>query len=220
MMGRNPIIQKYPSNRNLLINDSNYCINKSMAKGERDLIKISETAKREDHWTFFAEKEYWVHVAHEHKERYSKNGRLYMDTKFKTIPLSENIMEVLGKRIIEYHIHPDMVVNHYFSCKPECIEELEFCKPFLIFPSENDFLNSFHVPDREYGLATSLGITTYKMHSEKAFKRKSMSKILKKSYPERTPEKTLEDFLDEYVAKVKDELGDYATIDFRHKQKL
>lgn len=219
-MGDNPIIHKYSSKTKLLISENNYYIKKGMISGEKDLISISKTARREDHWTFFPEKECWAHIACEHKERYYKTGYVSMQINFDRLPLTKKIIAALGEKIIEYHIHPDIVVDHYLSCNPGNIEEYNFYKTLLIFPGEEDFLNALKNPDRKFRLATSLGITDYNLHSKDIFKKKNLLKIFKRNYPKWSPKRTLEGFLEEYVGKVKNELRECATIDFRPSRNL
>ena len=213
--------------RKLFVADKDYHMLRKQRKGELDLVDISKTAKREDHWTYFHKASLWIHIAGEHNEEYnSKTGEVVMFVRSSYINLqTSDITEYLGGAATEYHTHPDDAVNYYFKCNPDnaqiMAEYREHMKSFLIYPSEADLMTSLKFNDRTHKIATSLGITTYELKSEELFRKKALGVIMLKCKPPLIRhDKPFEEWLENYVNNMKEELGNYATLDFCHKSRL
>lgn len=174
-------IYHYPIfRRKLFLSKNTYFLRRDQSKGERDLTEIAEKAKIEDHWTYFNDTNYWFHFDSPHHEEFLEDGRVIMNKTPLLMDKSETA-EVLGEDITEYHIHPDCVVEHIVAAKNEKRVNKLFFKSFLIFPSRDDFVNTVNHPDRTWKLATSLGITTYKLESDN-FTEEEYNNILDTSY--------------------------------------
>lgn len=208
----------------LFIADKYYHILKEQREGELDLVNISRTAKREDHWTYFNKASFWIHPSGEHHEEHDpETGRVTMSVQTNYINLqNHDITKYLGDAATEYHIHPDEAVNYYFKCKPENdLGQGEYMKSFLMHPSRADLMNSLKFDDRTHKIATSLGITTYQLKSAELFEKRNLERMMVKCQPPFIgSDKPFDEWLGIYVNNMKDELGNYATLDFCHKSWL
>ena len=213
--------------KKLFIADKYYLMPKEQPDGELDLINLAEKARREDHWTYFHRDSFWVHTVGDHHEEYCpKTGGVKMSMQSQPINLqNQDIIKYLGHAATEYHIHVDEAIRYYFKCNPENAKTIgqyrEYVKSILIYPSKRDLINSMEIDDRTFKLATSLGITTYKLKSSELFEKKNLEQMMLDCQPPfADSDRPFEEWIDRYVNNVKEELGNYATLDFCHKQKL
>lgn len=209
--------------KKLFIADKYYLMQKEQQEGEQELTSIAETAKREDHWTYFHRDSFWVHMEGKHYEEYDpKTGgaRMSVETAYMNLQ-NQDAIKYLGNTATEYHIHVDEAVNYYFKCKPENAAGLrEYMKSLLIYPSRADLMNSMKLEDRTHKIATSLGITTYRLKSADLFEKKELERMMLGCQPPLGSDKPYGEWLEEYVNNVKEGLGNYAALDFCPKQKL
>ncbi len=213
--------------KKLFIADKYYLMQKEQPDGELDLINLAEKARREDHWTYFHRDSLWIHTGGEHHEEYCpKTGGVRMSMQAQPIDLrNQDLIKCLGCTATEYHIHVDRVISYYFKCNPENAKTLgqyrEYVKSILIYPSNRDLMNSMEIGDRTFKLATSLGITTYRLKSAELFEKKNLEQMMLDCQPPFIGlDGPFEEWLERYVNNVKEELGDYATLDFCHKTAL
>ncbi|MFH0752917.1 MAG: hypothetical protein V1914_04980 [archaeon] len=206
--------------RTLFETEKAYTLKRDQSDGEKDLIEICKTAKREYHWTYFKNTNLWLHSKCNHKEIFNpETGDVQMAVDY--LPISTDT--ALGNELVEYHLHPDYFVDYYLQVNPkQQIVPNELFKHYLIYPSKADLINSFEDSDREYKLATSLGITTYQLHSKELFEQnKPLSKLLIGPHKlDITNITNFQNCLQTSVEKVNKTMQGHATIKFCPKDKI
>ena len=154
----------------LFLSDKVYVMSKDQRTGEKEMISLSDIADNEDHWTYFKDTNYWFHSEIDHLSTHDpKEGRISMGYRSTRLKKSFTKKAGLGEDIVEYHLHPDRFIDLYLKHNPEDYKDLsrEFYKTILLpYPSLTDLNNTREFPDREYKIASPLGITTYKLHKD------------------------------------------------------
>lgn len=156
--------------RNLFLSDKFYLMSKGQTEGEREIISLAETAEREDHWTHFKDTNYWLHFELKHSIVIdAKKGMISMGYSTDRINKCTAKEAGLGEEIAEYHIHPDSFIDFYIKVNQDYADlSRELYKTLLLpYPSLTDLNSTIRLPDREYKIASSLGITTYILHDKK-----------------------------------------------------
>lgn len=208
------IISSHPVfRRKLFPSEKSYILKREQDKGEEDIIGICKTAKREYSWIFFKDTSNWVQNSHTHVEEFDPQTGDNLMTVFVTAYPPN---DYLGHDITNYHIHPDYVVDYMLSHHPRShMISKNYVKSLLAYPSKTDLLNSMP-NDRKYKVVTSLGVTTYKLHSEDLFKDKDFNGIQQEALDlcDYRPE-AYSEWLQCLIEKANEKLGEYATIHFK-----
>lgn len=174
--------------KELFLSNRLYLMSKGQAEGEKELMELAETAEHEDHWTYFKDTDHWLHTEVKHSTTIdAEEGRAGMG--YSSIRIKKDAARDmgLGEDIAEYHIHPDSFIDLYLKVNTKDKKDLprEFYRTLLLpYPSLKDMNSTLEVPDREYKIASPLGITTYKLHQEKLLTDEEWQDTIRDCYKE------------------------------------
>jgi len=223
-----------PFQKELFLSTEEYLMCKGTSEGELDMIKLAETADQEDHWTHFEDTGFWYHPQIMHKTRVDlETGIIGMG--YSTISIKKEAAKNmgLGEDIVEYHIHPDSFIDMFHQHNPpeKKLPRGFYKTKMLPYPNGADFKTTLNLPNREHRIATSLGITSYRIHTPDIKSDEDWHEIIMDCYlnTELRLSELQEAFRDPYnsprdevlaygiIRNLNRTIGDYATIEFTPK---